>query len=199
MTLDSIGKLLAIAQQKETWPIPLDFREIQKNWESLVGEKIARNSRPTGLVNDVLWVSVASSVWSQELSFKRRDIIRRIKERVTELKDIRFSPGNWTRSPLPQTEDFSAHPSFVGKAEVVNSSNKVKATPIESFQAWAERVKARSASLPLCPKCNCPTPTGELERWGNCVVCFSLSRPTWKTPPESTQKIRKVIETPRGK
>ena len=176
MALDALGKLLAIAQAKQSWPIPLDFQEIRKNWEELVGEKVARNSRPTALINNVLWVSVSSSAWSQELSFKRRDIIRRIKERVTELKDIRFSPGNWTRSPLPRTDDFSLHPSFVGEIER-GQRVKGKLTPTESFKDWAERVKARSEGLPLCPQCQCPTPNGELERWSICALCFSQSRP----------------------
>lgn len=42
-----------------------------------------------------------------------------------------------------------------------------------AFQQWAATMKLRSRQLPLCPECQCPAPSGELQRWSVCGICAS--------------------------
>ena len=48
---------------------------ITECWGAVVGEEFARHCRPTLLRGAVLEVSADSSVWSQELRFRRGDIL----------------------------------------------------------------------------------------------------------------------------
>lgn len=50
------------------------------DWDRCVGERIAEVSRVTGVEGGTIHVEVRSSVWLQELSFIRRDILARLNE-----------------------------------------------------------------------------------------------------------------------
>ncbi len=61
-------------------------------WEQIVGEQIARVTRPDQIVKGVLVVHVTASAWRQELTLRKTEIIRRLNEDLGEevVKDIRF-------------------------------------------------------------------------------------------------------------
>jgi predicted nucleic acid-binding Zn ribbon protein len=61
-------------------------------WESLVGEHIARAATATKIVNGVLFVRVKSSTWRNELSLRKKDIIETVNGALKGeiVKDIRF-------------------------------------------------------------------------------------------------------------
>jgi predicted nucleic acid-binding Zn ribbon protein len=69
-------------------------------WNSVVGEAIARQAQPQQMRAMVLWVTVSSSTWMQQLEFMKRQIIERINERVGEtvISDIRFRIGEITKT-----------------------------------------------------------------------------------------------------
>lgn len=52
--------------------------------------------------------------------------------------------------------------------------------PEAAFQHWADTIQRRSHHLPLCPRCQCPTPEGELRRWKMCSLCAASH---WATFP----------------
>ena len=68
-------------------------------WDSVVGEAIARQAQPKQIRAMVLWVTVSSSTWMQQLEFMKRQIVERINERIGEkvISDIRFRIGEITR------------------------------------------------------------------------------------------------------
>jgi predicted nucleic acid-binding Zn ribbon protein len=68
-------------------------------WNSVVGEAIARQAQPQQIRSMVLWVTVGSSTWMQQLEFMKRQIVERINERIGEkvISDIRFRIGEITR------------------------------------------------------------------------------------------------------
>ena len=180
MTLQSFSKILKVVQQQQTWPIPLEFQQIQECWAEVVGEMVAQQSRPVGLSRRVLWVATSSATWAQELQFKRREILQGLNGRLfSTLEEIRFSAGRWYRSSLGKEPeiDGSEHPSFVGELVAPVKSQEEGLSPQAVFERWAKRVQARSQHLPLCPACQCPTPPGELDRWDVCALCFSQHRP----------------------
>lgn len=68
-------------------------------WNSVVGEAIARQAQPHQIRAMVLWVTVSSSTWMQQLEFMKRQMVERINERIGEkvITDIRFRIGEITR------------------------------------------------------------------------------------------------------
>jgi len=64
---------------------------LEKHWGELVGKEAGKHSRPYKIERNILFVSVDSSVWNQELFMKKTSIISTInktfeKKIVQELK-----------------------------------------------------------------------------------------------------------------
>lgn len=71
------------------------YRFIQ-HWQEIVGDSIAKKSRPETLRNGILKVRVADSSWAQELTFHKQAILKRIKRFVAESEapaDVQFYVG----------------------------------------------------------------------------------------------------------
>ncbi len=69
-----------------------DQLRIRDMWEAVVGPHIAKKASPEGVRNGILLVSVESSVWMQELTFMKQQILERINQACESsgVKDIRF-------------------------------------------------------------------------------------------------------------
>ncbi len=70
------------------------FEEVKllKGWERVVGAVIAQKSRPRMLKDGILFIEVENSGWMQELWFRQKQIIDRIKEEYPKVtvKGIRL-------------------------------------------------------------------------------------------------------------
>ena len=68
-------------------------------WETAVGTTIARKTRPQALKGTVLIVHVASSSWTHQLQFSKKELIDRINQTLgkTLIHDIRFKVGPTAR------------------------------------------------------------------------------------------------------
>lgn len=64
-------------------------------WDRVVGEAMARNAQPAAFKQRMLLVHVSSSVWLQEMHFRKAELIERLNmaagSRVVE--EIRFKIG----------------------------------------------------------------------------------------------------------
>jgi hypothetical protein len=65
-------------------------------WSDEVGELIARRARPQGFRNGILFVTVATQSWMQELQFMKEKIRERLNTRLGAelLRDIFFVSGS---------------------------------------------------------------------------------------------------------
>ncbi|MGF1480090.1 MAG: DciA family protein [Cyanophyceae cyanobacterium] len=145
-------------------------------WHTVVKPQVARHTRPLYVQRQVLWVATASSVWAQTLSLQRYSLLKKLNAQLDELLvEIRFSPAQWHQSS-PASPDTASreHPSHLER-EIRDLLPQLPAgdNPHAAFQRWATTVQARSHSLPGCPQCQCPTPPGELQRWGMCIHCLA--------------------------
>lgn len=174
MSLKSVNDILGVLEAQAKWQEqPLQL--LLKCWSEVVGSVVAAHTQPLSIERGVLRVATSSAVWSQNLTFERQRLLLKLNEKQpTTLVDIRFSTAGW-RPKGKQTQKQAAiqpHPSYIG--ELPKSMENV--TPVSknahaAFDHWAKTVKARSLRLPLCPQCQCPTPGGELQRWGVCSLC----------------------------
>lgn len=62
-------------------------------WKNIVGDELAKRSRPECLRGGALVVRVPSSAWAQELSFHKSEIIKRLQPYLSPsdtVDDVRF-------------------------------------------------------------------------------------------------------------
>lgn len=59
-------------------------------WRDVVGERIARRTRPGALERGALTIHVASSVWAQELSLFSTTLLERLAQRGVHVARLRF-------------------------------------------------------------------------------------------------------------
>lgn len=176
--LKSLNHILAAVENQPQWQGPQEFQRLLQIWSEVVGKKIADQTRPCSLDRNVLYVATSSSVWVQELKFRRRSILKKLNAHLsTPITDIHFSTAQWQNTSIPTFgEDVAAlwqeHPSrIVETSSLPKSETDLPKDAASAFESWAQRMQVRSQSLPLCPECQCPTPPGELERWTVCGLC----------------------------
>ncbi len=72
-----------------------------EDWPTLVGPRMARHTRAVAFREGTLRVEVDGSAWMHELSFLKREMIRRIGQHLgsDRVRDVRFiiSSGRITR------------------------------------------------------------------------------------------------------
>ena len=65
-------------------------------WKEIVGEEVAKRTAPECLRGSTLVIRVCNSVWAQELSFQKDEIINQLKrfnDYGKEIDDIKFIVG----------------------------------------------------------------------------------------------------------
>ena len=86
------------------------FREMEvfQRWEEAVGTRIAQRARPSHVKNRRLTVIVDSPSWSQQLSFMKKELLKRFEDLLGEgvIRDLYFVTGEI--EPLPDREEASS-------------------------------------------------------------------------------------------
>lgn len=85
-----VDKLSYMAGYKKAW--------LEKHWVELVGEETGKHSRPFKIEKDILFVSVDSSVWNQEIFMKRANLINIINQKFAHkiVEDVKCQMGHVT-------------------------------------------------------------------------------------------------------
>jgi predicted nucleic acid-binding Zn ribbon protein len=183
MSLDSIHNVIHQLERQPRWRGRGQFRQILNHWAVVVGEGVARQAAPVRLDHDVLHVAVINPMWAQTLTLERLRILAKLNDRLKlNLRDIRFSSGDWhrqkqagpspsatPRSPSDLPEWLRQHPSF--EPQAIPTSLQRPQTAEESFERWATMTQQLATQQPHCPQCQCHCPAGELKRWGRCSIC----------------------------
>ncbi|HIK30066.1 MAG TPA: DUF721 domain-containing protein [Oscillatoriales cyanobacterium M59_W2019_021] len=179
MTIESIGSILKVLHRGAAWQQQQqEFDLLVKLWSEVVGATVSQHARPIEIRQGVLQVATSNAVWAQQLRFECPRILAKLNQHLTQpVREIRFSPARWHQRPVLAPEPLSSasfdHPSRRSPPETRDESPSppVALTPQAAFQRWADKVRARSRGLPLCPQCRCPTPPGELQYWSVCALC----------------------------
>lgn len=182
MALVPLRRAVDFLGQEETWKSQRQFQQVVDCWPEMVGAIVAAQTRPFAIQRQTLQVGVSSSVWAQTLMFERVRILEKLNSCLDlSLSDIRFSTVYWysraeSIAPPLVPQVWHEHPSRVGE---IKPNPPLKATPpadsAQAFRQWSHTIQSQCCHLPLCPKCQCPTPEGELRRWSVCSHCISQS------------------------
>ncbi len=175
MSLNSLQQLLAILENQSSWQNVRILKLCRESWLNLVGAKAYEYSRPLYINRKILYCATSSSTWAQNLSLQRYFLLKQVNTTLSlDLIDIRFSPAQWYYRNLNlevEPPSLQKQPSYIPPIETVSSSKPLNKENVA--QNWLETLKKRSENLPLCPKCQVPTPVGEIKRWGVCMHCFN--------------------------
>ncbi|MEB3358068.1 MAG: DUF721 domain-containing protein [Synechococcales bacterium] len=185
MAFSTLHQVIHKLDQRKPWQPRQEFQRILDCWSEVVGPAVAAHARPLAIQRQVLKVATSSPVWAQNLAFQRCQILKKLNDRLSgqSLTDIRFSTAQWQGdrpdSPSPSQayidQLWREHPSRSTSRPIRSPGGD--SLPLDAadanavFQRWAAAVQGRSRRFPLCPSCQCPTPTGELERWSVCALC----------------------------
>ncbi len=188
MPLNSLDLLLQKILAQPQWKKQKRFHELAECWFKVINSTVAKNTRPYCLRDDILVINTSNSVWSQHLSLQRYTLLKKINSLVYQpIKDLHFSPARWTTNipVIDEEADISSnHPSQIEINDYDNNYTTNKSepsvikddTPSEAMKKWFTNLETNRQSLPLCPRCQTPTPKGELERWGICMCCFAQEK-----------------------
>lgn len=206
MAFQSLDKIIDFLQRQPEWEEWREFERLSGSWISIVGEVVGKHARPIGVRHGVLEVATSNAMWAQQLTFERVQILKKLNPKLTHpLKDIRFSSARWysrpqrasARKPSPASTipitSPSQHQPEPSEASDLPPPQAPPPTSREAFEQWAQKIQARSQGLPLCPQCNCPTPTDELQRWTVCAPCRAKNLP--QPPPGARSDRRGEGET----
>lgn len=183
MALEGLHAVLS--QLKQThWKDQQSFEKFAYLWPEIVGAAVAAQTRPVKLSNQgILYVTVASGVWAQNLAFERVRLLKKVNAAWNgTVKDIYFSTRDWNRNPSPrlrQALDLKLISSPALKSQGKRPQPK---DARDAFSRWSLAVQKQAKGNAFCPLCQCPTPLEELKRWSHCSLC--LSRPQLKNLPK---------------
>lgn len=78
-------------------------------WDDIVGAEIRANTYPAYVSSGILFVTVRSSSWANQLTFLKRDLVQRLNQNLERkiIRDIRFQVGfvGRNRSAVPSKQE----------------------------------------------------------------------------------------------
>lgn len=172
MSFKSLNHILGAIEKQPGSSQLFQYQCLLKCWAEVVGAAVAAQTRPIGIGRGVLSVATSSSVWAQELTYRRCLILEKLNAQLpSPLTDIRFSTAQWQLNRTSVLPSSSEHPSRLARSKPLSKASLSANDPQLAFQNWAEMMRSRSQQLPLCSQCHCATPPGEIQRWGICALC----------------------------
>ena len=87
---EKINSILNSFLYQKGYSPTLNNLDLVLNWNEIVGDEIGLASKCLGVSNKILFITVKSSSWRQEISFLKKEIIRKILKKNNSISDIVF-------------------------------------------------------------------------------------------------------------
>jgi hypothetical protein len=101
---EHIGSIIKGLFNNPDWQSQLEVSLPLLRWQDIMSPKIAEQSQPESLKNEVLTVRVENPAWLHHLNFLKDELLQRLNEELPSLqiKEIRFRQGPLDRiEPQP--------------------------------------------------------------------------------------------------
>jgi len=72
---------------------PDAYNKTERIWENLIDAKERKHTRVMGLKEEVLFVHVDSPAWMYHMRVKQGSLLKKLKDEVPGIKQIRFKMG----------------------------------------------------------------------------------------------------------
>src|SRR6056297_2990200 len=66
----------------------IKVRLILEEWDEIIGSPLSNKTKPVALKGGVLYILCEDPLWAQELRFYTRDIIKKLRMKLKETRDI---------------------------------------------------------------------------------------------------------------
>ena len=131
---------------KNSWSDLDNLMNLDSNWQKIVGKDLSQECKPLKIEKNVLTIVANHPQWRQELIYYKHKLKESIAKYNINLKSIRVIQ-NYNNNANKKINDFAF--------EWANHPSRIK-----------------DSQIVICKICNCPTPKGEIERWGKCTFCW---------------------------
>jgi hypothetical protein len=158
-------------------------------WSEIVGEDVARNTHPTRILDDTLWVTTRSSAWSQQLSFLADRVLAAVRSRLAQpaVERLRFRVGKLPMRALVQRPQRAATPAPPTLAKRAGAENAAEALSRFRSSVDARRRANLRAGWKECQSCGAPI----APRDALCVTCLNA-----RSQARSAAAMRLMFEAP---
>ena len=177
MSWKNLNGILNQIQQDPSWKKYQQYCQLLHCWYQIVPLSVRDNTRPLYLSRQILWVATSSAARAQTLFMQRQQFLEALNAKWPDpIIDIRFSTAHWHPKSL-NPKLSREHPPHMAPAQSPPSSTQpltqpaLSGEPEQVFQNWAQSAQKRSRAWPLCPQCQSPSPTAEIQRWQMCRFC----------------------------
>ncbi|NPB08755.1 MAG: DUF721 domain-containing protein [Thermodesulfobacteria bacterium] len=82
--MESFGQIVSRAFPVPAWQERLKAMKVLSRWEEIVGEGLARATRPRGFSRGTLILEVEDSLWMQRLRFEEKRLLARLNQAAGE-------------------------------------------------------------------------------------------------------------------
>jgi len=175
------------AESREREPLAL----LEAGWPDIVGEQVARNSRPSRIVDGALTITTRSNAWSHQLSLLGEHVLRAVAARVpkAEVRQLRFRVGRVPQAhAAPPGRSRGPRPRLPREAERPEAASAEEA--LARFREEVDRRSRakRSEGWKACAGCDALVPPDAGE---HCAACANEDR---RRRAESTARL--LFEAP---
>lgn len=90
--IENIGSIIEDVIKKMDIRRKMNISNIFNRWEEIVGAEICKKAKPERITRGILYISVTTSTWANELSLMSEQLIKKINSFIGEevVKNIRF-------------------------------------------------------------------------------------------------------------
>ena len=135
---------------KKSWEDLEKISKINENWKKLIGLELYEECKPLKIEKQTLTIAVNNPQWRQALIYNKHSLKERINEFGIKLNEIRI----------------------IQNYEIESSNSNRDNTKL----VWEQHpIRVNKNNMKVCKICNCPSPKGEIARWGKCIFCWRKS------------------------
>ena len=132
---------------RKSWENLDKLSEINENWRKLIGLELSKECKPLKFEKEILTITVNHPHWRQALIYNKHRLKERIEKIGINLNDIKIIQNYELKT------------------------NRIKGTDAKSV--WEDHPsRVNENNMIICKCCDCPTPRGEISRWGKCTFCW---------------------------
>ncbi len=132
---------------RKSWENLDKLSEINENWRKLIGLELSKECKPLKFEKEILTITVNHPHWRQALIYNKHRLKERIEKIGINLNDIKIIQNYELKT------------------------NRIKGTDAKSV--WENHPsRVNENNMIICNCCDCPTPRGEISRWGKCTFCW---------------------------
>ena len=133
---------------KKSWKDFDRLSRLNEDWSKLTGLELSKKCKPLKIEQKILTIAVNHPQWRQALIYNKHKLKETIINKLgIDIVEIKITQNYEVNIPIKKETNtklvWEQHPSRVKKN-----------------------------NMTICKLCNCPSPKGEISRWGKCTFCW---------------------------